>query len=879
MVWETIVVVHAFSPHGGGLSHGEDCHGNDIQMASNDNRCFNGADKATHDAVGPLTELRCKLRRNGYPPLPCSGKRPVLKDWARRGWTADEAEIARWRQSHPDGTNTGLLCGELVGCDIDILDADLAARLEALAIERLGATPLRRVGKAPKVLLCYRAETPFAKAAEKFRAPGQPESDKTEHGVEMLAKGQQMIAYGVHPQTRSGYRWTDRQPTEIPLARLPVVTEQMVRGFLEEVRVILLEAGYSLLCDNRAPRSERQARPGGEPVRDREPPSCDVVAEAFEYIPNDDLPCEDWIRLLTALKHALGEEGWPIAEKWSGKAQKNDPATTERRWQQLRPRGEADGGVTVGTIYDQAKRHGWVHPNSGASAQSKPEGGAEQVTRPGARDERWPAEIAELNAKYAVIKSIGGKCRVLTWEPSPINQEHQSPQFQTFGDFRNSYMNRSVWVGKRPVTLGQHWLEHRGRRQYEGLVFVPVGPPEIDGRLNLWRGWGVEPRPGNWSLMQAHLREVLAGGDPECESYILNWAAWAVQNPGKPAEVALVLRGGEGTGKGVFGRALRQIFGQHGVHISSAQHLVGRFNRHFLDCCYLFADEALWPGDHSAEGALKRLLTEPTLHIEPKGIDGMEVPNRLHVFMASNNDWVVPAGRDARRFAVFDVSDAHQKDEAYFAALYGELERGGLAAMLHDLLSRELSGWHPRRIVQTAALADQKARTRHGVDALVERLATDGVLPSVVWQSTRGGRPVPLPHVAGTTGESEGQGFYAAARTLVPGLKFASSIVIANELRLRWKCNTGWKSNSRRGIAFPPLAELRQLFDARHGPQAWPEQGSWEAPDTTDTDEGTSATNRDGPSPELALRGGGHGRPPADLPGDPGPAGLQDYGL
>src|SRR5262249_12842495 len=87
------------------------------------------------------------------------------------------------------------------------------------------------------------------------------------------------------------------------------------------------------------------------------------------------------------------------------------------------------------------------------------------------------------------------------------------------------------------------------------------GDFQIAQDLNSWRGFGVEPRQGDWSLMQAHIRDVLADGDQEAEGYILNWAAWAVQNPGKRAEAALVFRGDEGTGKGVFLHALREIFG------------------------------------------------------------------------------------------------------------------------------------------------------------------------------------------------------------------------------------------------------------------------------------------------------------------------------
>ena len=154
-----------------------------------------------------------------------------------------------------------------------------------------------------------------------------------------------------------------------------------------------------------------------------------------------------------------------------------------------------------------------------------------------------------------------------------------------------------------------------------------------------------------------------------------NWVAYALQNPGKPAEVALVFKGGRGTGKGVFGRTLKNIFGQHGRHISSATHLAGHFNAHLADCALLFADEAFWPGDKSAEGTLKRLITEPTLFIERKGVDAFELPNALKVVMATNEEWAIPAGIDERRFAVFAVSDESRQRDDYFGPLYAETSR------------------------------------------------------------------------------------------------------------------------------------------------------------------------------------------------------------
>ena len=229
------------------------------------------------------------------------------------------------------------------------------------------------------------------------------------------------------------------------------------------------------------------------------------------------------------------------------------------------------------------------------------------------------------------------------------------------------------------------------------------------GKLNLWRGWGVEPKRGDWSLMKRHMLEVLASSERERFRICFSWLAWCVQNPDQRAEVALVFKGKRGTGKGTIGNAMCRLFGQHAVHVSSADHLTGRFNSHLRDACFLFADEAYFPGTLSAEGDLKRKITEPTLFIEGKGRDGVEVANMLHILIASNEDWVVPAGERERRFVKFDVPDLHMQDAAWFGPIVAQLEDGGYAAMLFDLLHHDLGDWHPRNLPKDTGLLEQQS--------------------------------------------------------------------------------------------------------------------------------------------------------------------------
>jgi hypothetical protein len=225
----------------------------------------------------------------------------------------------------------------------------------------------------------------------------------------------------------------------------------------------------------------------------------------------------------------------------------------------------------------------------------------------------------------------------------------------------------------------------------------------------------------------------------------------------------------------------------------------------------LFADEAFFAGDPRHNGILKALVTEPHIKIEPKGLDVLTVPNMLMIFMASNNDWVVPAGAGARRYFVVDVSDARKQDHAYFEAIAKQLDSGGRAALLHFLLNRDLTGFNIRAVPQTQALADQKARSRRGVDLLVELVAAEGILPSAHEQYA---------NVAITSGEDNGDGFWPAVRKLVPDLKHLNTRVIGRMLKLDWGC-APWESHGRSGIKFPRLCELRAAFEKKHGKQEW----------------------------------------------------------
>ena len=109
------------------------------------------------------------------------------------------------------------------------------------------------------------------------------------------------------------------------------------------------------------------------------------------------------------------------------------------------------------------------------------------------------------------------------------------------------------------------WLMDQNRLTHEQVVFLPGVTEAPKGRFNLWRGWGVAPvqppRGADWPLMRRHLHDVICSGNDEWFEFRMNWLAYMVQHPGEVGHSAVVLRSGEGVGKGFFAQYLMKILG------------------------------------------------------------------------------------------------------------------------------------------------------------------------------------------------------------------------------------------------------------------------------------------------------------------------------
>lgn len=438
--------------------------------------------------------------------------------------------------------------------------------------------------------------------------------------------------------------------------------------------------------------------------------------------------------------------------------------------------------------------------------------------------------LATMNDGYGAVESVGGKFRIMCERYNPASGRSEIEFHQKDG-FVTTYSNKKVAVfagndkdgnaqyKDRP--MGLWWLEHEHRRTYRGVTFYPN--KDFGDTLNLWRGFNVDAVPGDCGLYLDHLKTVLCRGNVEYYDYLIGWMANAVQYPENAGQTAVVMRGAQGTGKGTAVKHFGFLFGMHYKHIVSSDHITGQFNSVLRDACVVFADECFAAKDKRHTAALKSLITEELLRSEAKGLDSIETRNCTHLWMATNSDWAVAADLDDRRFFVLNVSPSVKENSKYFGAITRQMENGGHEALLHFLLTYDLTGFEVRHCPKTDELQAQQEKTLAGTlqGFMMERLVEGELLPGHLGWRGKALKDEFLDHIHEYMGNS------TMKKTEVNRwLQDFTGLLDPTERqrrRFKWRSVHGTeKTTTGHFFVFPSLEHCRKLWNENFSNRPWP---------------------------------------------------------
>lgn len=328
--------------------------------------------------------------------------------------------------------------------------------------------------------------------------------------------------------------------------------------------------------------------------------------------------------------------------------------------------------------------------------------------------------LETMNKEYALIY-VEGSHFVL----HETVDEKGAPKrvFMNEASFKRKF---SPFTIQKRGTYATEWLDWTQRREFSGVCFTPEQTPR-NGYYNLWRGFTclplsydqgtVEQRKGFDSFIH-HARENVCQGNETLFKWLMGYFAHMVQRPYERPLTTLVFRGSKGVGKNALVDRVGNLLGDtHYVVAHNGRYLTSNFNGHLDSCLCLVLDEAIWSGDKSAEGVLKGVTTAPTILIERKGKEPYKVDNLVRLIVIGNEDWLVPASTDERRYAVMDVGEGNKQDGTFFHDMRVNIEEKGGNRLLLDYLQKfDISKININVAPKTDALLHQKTSSLEPFD-------------------------------------------------------------------------------------------------------------------------------------------------------------------
>ena len=300
-------------------------------------------------------------------------KCPLYPDWRAKPLSA--LTCSTWENAR---AGVGVICGTgaepVCAIDVDVEgDKDLASAIYRRFASQFPAvvTAPFRVGKPPKFLLVFRAESAnWRKATTAFF-----EKDGTRIRLEALGKGQQFVAYHIHPDTRKPYLWPDEMNlfgdlADTPASALPVIRQEDVSEMIRIFEEMALEAGYTRVAGSQAtlPTGGGDDDELMQMLTPKLPPLPGIdIDTARRMVHESGIDLNDfnqWLKLGMALHHQFSgsEDGLQLWDELSSEAPEKYKGPEDCRYRWGTFRRDDDNGTTFRWVQSEWRKAKQAEP-------------------------------------------------------------------------------------------------------------------------------------------------------------------------------------------------------------------------------------------------------------------------------------------------------------------------------------------------------------------------------------------------------------------------------------------------------------------------------------------------------------------------------------
>jgi hypothetical protein len=603
---------------------------------------------------------------------------PGTKGPKNEGWQTKERAITN--PMIAGGLPGAGLCHAWSGtCALDVDELDLAAEfLKQRGIdlyELLNADDAVQIfsGKEGRAKLLYRLDEPMAslKLAPYTVKDPTGGKDKVYHAFELrcASKGgqtvQDVLPPTIHPETGNPYRWVYGNRLFGHWSKLPPIPETLHQLWIES------------LNPHTSGQSGPQAPAGVLP---------DEIERLLALRDPDDY--DQWIEMGNRLKTERLPNGLEIFDTWSQRSGKyKGRGEIEAKWRSFNP--DAQNAVTLAGLRAELVSR----PEDFAIIEAPPEE---------SDDTRIDPMMQRLVGQHLVY--VRGLDRYFDTRNRHVFLSDRAVRNAFLPDIPYT-MSGDTPKKQDPITWLMGSSERRGRdvqavgmHPGEGVTFEDGGVRYANCHPPRAVIESLAPTPFEVECFQFIWSRML---DTRYQQWLMKFFAYALKHPGDKIQVAPILVSQmTGSGKSTIMEAIpRLLFG--GILPYSEAQLKAQFNGELLSAWWVTFQE-IYAGSTKSErrqitDKIKPWITDPTIPVIPKGLQALQIPNRLQFTGSSNHmDALQLDDAEERRWGVCAVREERYTPRERLDVYQGFLNTDRAAGVLKHIFEHvNLTGFYP----------------------------------------------------------------------------------------------------------------------------------------------------------------------------------------